>query len=110
MLTIKDTTSKNGIAALKAYVQSYYADNVFMQSDFNKFFKLWLLVNEDAAWQKALEDDLRYYLIKKWLMSLFDENATKATMLEAEDLALLVLNNITTVPSCKKKLRKQFGV
>lgn len=96
------------LKAQKAYVNIYYEDNVFFQSNPDMFFKLWQLLKEhEDSWSNKLENNLEYAKLKSWLMTLFVNETNKSRMaLQSEDIAKLVINNITKLPNgCKCKLR-----
>ena len=95
------------LKAQQAYVNAYYEDNVFLADNPKAFFQLWQLLDEHKNdWQKELKSNMLYYRTRQWLDGLFEnEDAKQEMALSIEDIVKLVMNNITTLPGCKCKLR-----
>ena len=106
-MTIVQIIDHRKLKAQQAYVNAYYEGNMFLADNPKAFFQLWQLLDEHKNdWQKELKSNMLYYRTRQWLDSLFEKEDAKQEMaLSTEDIVKLVMNNITTLPGCKCKLR-----
>lgn len=106
-MTITQKIDSRKLKAQKAYVNAYYEGNMFLADDPKSFFQLWQLLEQHKDdWQNELRTNMLWYGVKRWLDSLFEKEDAKSEMnLTTEDVVKLVMNNVTTLPGCKCKLR-----